>query len=152
MQEEGLYAGGEVPVVRQPSEFQTTPRDAYIFKCKRCGLYEITRSAKVTEEKGIYDDYFMLSGYTRNSYEYENKKKCITTDYFPGGTDYKAVIEAISPKTVQGKADLILKYIAKQTGYPGRAYEMSPVEEYPVAYCKDKLEFIAYLRYLNEST
>lgn len=137
----------------QPGELYSLPSGgAKGFKCSRCGEYLITDTAFTTfryypDKK----DFYMLSGFVKNENMFGNSKPMITNSMLPDKDEFKTIVLANAPKTVQEKADLALRFLAVKIGHPGKWFAIDASQDYTIAYCQTEDEFNAYLRYMHDS-
>jgi nucleoside 2-deoxyribosyltransferase len=54
------------------------------------------------------------------------------------------------PKSVQGKINLLMRYIAQKSGKPGDDVHIAFANDYPIAFCHDTTELRFYIRHLAQ--
>jgi hypothetical protein len=94
----------------------------------------------------------LISGVTRNYYEINKTPFKITGQMISdsNSVEFQTKILSQEPKTVLGKAELLLQYINRKSEYPGDVVSINPSQDYPICFCKKAEELIFYIKSLNE--
>lgn len=121
--------------------------DMFRYNCPRCGEVEISGILySVIESEKKYDKIkYLLSGVTR--YRTDHKLPVITllTNNFQELLDSSFV-----PRNFSDKLDLIVRYLGKKSEHIGQAIQIDLNLDYPIAFCKNDVEFIFLLNHLEE--
>jgi len=120
---------------------------SFLIHCQRCGKFTITQEAfedLPNETTKIKENLYLVSGLTRNIFEFSDT-------YLQISNDYGDLIDSIPSKSVIEKKNLILKFLIKKSNYPGDQIVLNPDNDYTIAFCKNSDELHFYLTHLAES-
>jgi nucleoside 2-deoxyribosyltransferase len=121
--------------------------------CLTCGKFRLGPMAELfvtdprTHERGVS---YKLSYFLRSISERALGKR--DNSFFPiyEIEEFEAAIKGSEP-TVREKLQLLLRYMANLSNYPGDGVRLEPANDYPVICAKNRSEVDFYLRALEES-
>lgn len=130
-------------------EIQLLPvrRDIVKYECPRCGDVEISGiMSTVFEGNREFDRIkYLLSGITRYKTDHKLPVETILTTNFQELLDSSFV-----PRNISDKIDLLIRFFSKKSGFIGQVIEVNTKFDYPIAFCKNEVEFIYLLSHLEE--
>jgi nucleoside 2-deoxyribosyltransferase len=91
---------------------------------------------------------YLVSSITRQRTENKLKPLRITEDMLCEEEEFQANILTAVPIDVQSKIDILLQYIGKKSKFPSDPVEISPSNDYPIAFCNGMQEFKLYIKHL----
>jgi len=122
----------------------------YRLNCPICGEYSITGRAESYLEVRK-ENLHIISGVTRNFYWQYKKDFMIEKEMIRDDAKFQAEFVSKMPKSVLEKAFLLLQYVAYNSdGKPSTLVEVTPDDDYSIAFCKDKNELKFYIDYLSQ--
>jgi len=127
----------------------TTKQPIYYTDCPICGSYGITRRAQVSL-RGHEENFYIISGVTRNYYEQHGSPLIITDSMIRDDSEFEVNILSKEPKSVLGKAALLLQYIERESIHPGDNVIICPSQDYPICFCKNAKELRFYVNHLRD--
>ncbi len=138
------------PLCKTNCAIERLDGDTISVRCPACGNYIAPfriEFAFVNSENS-----YLISGITRNYYEINKAPFKITYQMISDGNseDFQTKIISQEPKTVLGKAELFLQYIAHRSDYPGYMVEILLSRDYPICFCRNADELWFYINHLKE--
>jgi endogenous inhibitor of DNA gyrase (YacG/DUF329 family) len=129
------------PVCGEPSYYSPTSSTINLWKCERCGGFEMTEFLEETKHVIADDLRPYLSAATRQASE-RGRRLRITT------TNFEEIADVHRRTRVSEKLDKLLEFLAEKTKVPGGLHIVRFAYDYPVADARNREEFEAYLNYL----
>jgi len=134
---------------KEIKQYPISDFDGYRIVCPRCGEYSTTEEFLGDIEKDFLENNgYLLSGLARELYETGNKPLHLTYK------DKEEILQHfLIPPTddLMGRATKLLERIKKRTRYYGEGIKYSEDNDYPLAYAKNKAEFISICKLLAEA-
>ncbi len=136
----------------QPCDIDGTgPQPVYWPECPTCGHYIITKGAiDCSYYPNRKEKLYIISGVTRNHYELNKSEFTIIGKMIRDDSEFETKILSQEPKTVLGKVELLLQYIARKSTHPGNNVSVNLSRDYPICFCKNAGELQFYIRHLEE--
>lgn len=117
------------------------------FDCRRCGVFKIDEVTLEDIEdilREIRKPKYIISGYTREHKEAKQSPPVLNNQTIK-------FIANEAPKSPIDRIDKILINLANMSLYPGQDIAIEKQFDYPLGYCKNKVEFSYYMNHLKDS-
>jgi hypothetical protein len=126
--------------------------DLFRIECPRCGGYEITEEALLTPlDHFISEHLYLASAVARHSWD-RRKPLRIDSKLLRDRSEFESRILSLCPRGTQEKMNVILRYIAGKSRYPGDAVVIVPDEVSAPLYCRNGSEVRFFLRSLSDQS
>lgn len=120
-------------------------RDIFSYQCERCGNVMMTFEA-TTELRHHRSSRHLISGYTRESTEYDRKPVLIAS------TNVEKILDSPEiPRNVLDKLHKLLTILGHKSSFPGEIISLDLSNDYPLAYSKNDQEFHFLVQQLEKS-
>lgn len=121
----------------------------YIVACERCGEYVITMDVELgPPDKFVADRLYLLSAVTRHHWD-RGERFWISRKILDDRSEFESKVMSQCPRGVQEKVDTVLRFVAKQSDYPGsNLYVKRIMSDCIRLYCKDYHEVLFYVKHL----
>lgn len=116
-------------------------------ECPICGNYFITSRAQYFLQNHM-ESLHIISGITRNYYEYNDTSLTITEQMVGNDSVFESKVLNAEPKSVPDKTALLLKYIAHKSEHPGSYIDIKYSRDYPICFSKGPSELKFYTEHL----
>jgi hypothetical protein len=121
----------------------------YTYECSTCGSYTMTHQVR-SRIQARTKQFYVVSAVTRAYWDRNSTPLFVAPEMFSDDPGFESHFLSHEPKSVHGKIDLLMRYIARLSSKPGDIVQVVLARDYPVAFCKDENELQFYVNHLVE--